>query len=168
MRGLSEDIRRLGLDLSVAAGVNALLLGLGAFVLWPMGKAGLAGQLGRGLCLFTIATALAVWVSAWIQTLFRIESDPPSGAFVIMNLAVSGALQVGWSGYAALAASRFATGATFGIATTLYVVGLLSSFLVSMVVGAFYHGHLYKMVNALLAIAGYLVFAIWQYAASPG
>jgi hypothetical protein len=164
MRGLSEDTRRLALDLAVAAGVNAILLGLGALVLWPMGKAGLAGHLARGLCLFTIAIALAVWVSAWIQTLFRIEADPPSGAFVIMNLAVSGALQVGWSAYAALVASRFSTGAPFGIAATLYVVGFLSSFLSSVVVGAFYHGHLYKMVNALLAIAGYLVFAV---AASP-
>ncbi|HEV7238302.1 MAG TPA: hypothetical protein VGQ36_03605 [Thermoanaerobaculia bacterium] len=160
MRRLSEDIRRLGLDLLIAAGVNGILFVVSALVLWPMGKASLAGQLAIGLCLFAILIGLVVWVSAGLQTLFRIEEDPPSKAFVIMNLAVSGALQVGWSAYAALAAGRAALGASLGIAATLYVVGFLSSFLASVVVGAFYHGHLYKMVNALLAIVGYLVFAV--------
>jgi uncharacterized SAM-binding protein YcdF (DUF218 family) len=161
MRRLSEDIRRLGWDLLVAAGVNGILFAVSALVLWPMGKARLAGQLAIGLCLFAILIGLVVWVSAWLQTLFRIEEDPPSKAFVIMNLAVSGALQVGWSAYAALAAGSSAPGASFGIAATLYVAGFLSSFLASVVVGAFYHGHLYKMVNALLAVVGYVVFAVW-------
>lgn len=166
MRGLSEDLRRLGLDLLVAAGVNGVFFAVSALVLWPMGKASLAGRLAVGLCLFALMIALVVWVSAWIQTLFRIEEDPPSKTFVIMNLVVSGALQVGWSAWAALAAGGFVRGASFGIAATVYVVGFLSSFLSSVVVGAFYHGHLYKMVNALLAIVGFVVFAVWLPAGS--
>lgn len=156
---LSEDAQRFAWDLLIAAGLNGILLGLGALVLWPMGKVRLIGDLAKGLGLCAILVAVAVWISAWIQTRFRIESDPPSTAFVIMNQAVSGAFQVGWSAYAALAASRYASGTSFGIAATLYTIGFLFSFLFTTVVGAFYHGHLYKMVNVLLAIAGYLVVA---------
>lgn len=141
--------------------MNAILFGVSALVLWPMGKAAMAGQLAKGLRLFAVVAALVVLVCAWIQRLFRIEVDPPSHAFVIMNLIVSAALQLGWSAFAALAAVRFAPGASFGIAAAVYTVGLLSSFLSSVLVGAFFHGHLYKMINALLSIAGYLVFAIW-------
>ena len=156
---LSEDIRRFAWDLLIAAALNGILLGLGALVLWPMGKVRLIADLAKGLGLLAILVSVVVWISAWMQTRFRIESDPPSTAFVIMNLAVSGAFQVGWSAYAALAASRYATGTSFGIAATLYGIGFLSSFLFTTVVGAFYHGHLYKMVNALLATTGYLVVA---------
>lgn len=130
-------------------------------VLWPMGKAGFAGHLAKGLCLFAIVVVLAVGVSPLIQRLFRIESDPPSNVFVIMNLVLSGALQLGWAAYAARAAVSYAPGASFWIAAAVYVVGFLSSLLSHALVGAFYRGHLYSMVNALLAVGGYLVFAIW-------
>ena len=161
MRRLSEDVRRLGLDLAIAAGVNGVFLALSALGLWPLGKARLAGQLARGLAVLTFLIAIVVWVSAWIQERFRIESDPPSTAFVIMNLIVSGALQVGWSAYAALAVAGFTSGASFGAAAALHAVGVLSSFLSNVIVGAFYHGHLYKMANALLSVAGYIIVAVF-------
>jgi hypothetical protein len=163
MRRLSEDTRRLGFDLLIAAGLNGILFLLGALVLWPMGKAGLVGHLAKGFCLFAIATGLAVGVSVLIQRLLRIEADPPSNVFVIMNLVVSGALQLGWAAYAALAARTFAPGASFWAAATVYAVGFLSSLLSQSVVGAFYRGQLYTMVNVLLAVAGYLVFGIWVF-----
>jgi hypothetical protein len=159
VRRISEDVRQLGWDFLVAVLVNTIFLGLGALVLWAMGKAGLAGQLGKGLLLFTVVVALVAWVSGIVQSVLRIESDPPSNAYLLMNVVVSGALQLGWAGYAALAASRFAAGASLGIAVGVYAVGALSSFLSGTVVGAFYRGHLYKMINALLSIAGYGVFA---------
>jgi hypothetical protein len=163
MRPLSEDARRLGLDLSIAAGLNGVFLVVAALVLWPMGKAGLVGDLARSLCLFAIVVALTVGASLLIQRLFRIESDPPSNVFVIMNLAVSGALQLGWATYAARAARTFAPGASFWVAATVYAVGFLSSLLSQSVVGAFYRGQLYTMVNVLLAVAGYVVFAVWVF-----
>jgi hypothetical protein len=161
MSRFSEDSRRLGVDLLIAAGVNAVLFALSALVLWPMGKAGLAGRLAIGLCLFAIVVAVAVGVLALVEKLFRIESDPPSTAFVTLSLLFSGALQVGWSAYAALAARGFAPGASFGVVAAIYIVGFLSSFLAGTVVGAFFSGQLYKIVNAALAVAGYLIFAIW-------
>lgn len=160
MRRISEDVRELGWDFLVAVLVNGVFLGLGALVLWAMGKAGLAGQLATGLLLLTVVVALAAWVSGIVQNLLRIESDPPSNAFLLMNVVVSGALQLGWAGYAALAASRFAAGASLGIAIAVHAIGCLSSFLAGTVVGAFYRGQLYKIINALLSIAGYGAFAV--------
>jgi hypothetical protein len=160
VRRISEDVRELGWDLLAAVLVNSVFLGLGALVLWAMGKAGLAGRLGMGLLLFTVVVALSGWVSGIVQNLLRIESDPPSNAYLLMNVAVSGVLQLGWAWYAALAATRFAAGASPGIAVGVHAVGALSSFLSGTVVGAFYRGHLYKMINALLSIAGYGVFAV--------
>ena len=125
-----------------------------------MDQAARAGRLAGGLALFTLIIAVAAWLSAIVQRLFRIEDDPPSNAFVIMNAATSGILQLGWSAYAARAAGTFAAGAPLGITITVHVIAFLSSFLSSVLVGAFYTGHLYKMVNAVLAVAGYVVFAL--------
>ena len=43
----------------------------------------------------------------------------------------------------------------------LYVIGVLSCYVASVIVGAFYMGGLYKMVNLPLAIVSFIVFSVW-------
>jgi hypothetical protein len=82
-------------------------------------------------------------------------------AYVISNLCVSGFLVMSWSAFAALAVHNFVVGVPVWVQVVLYLVGCLSSFIALMVVGAFYHGHIYKLASLPVSFVSFLVFAIW-------
>jgi hypothetical protein len=141
--------------------LNAIFLLLIALLLWPLGKAGLAWHLTKGYLLFWIIAGVTFCLIILIQRLCRVETDPPSNAYVLMNLVVSAILQAGWSAFAALTVNGFATGTPLWLSVFLYAIGLISSYLIFMVVSAFYSGTIYRTVNAAIAIVGYIVFSIW-------
>ncbi len=162
---MSESGRKIGLDLLIALGIEGVILILSALLLWPFGKAALAGQLARGFCIFLLAVYAAFYVSALLQKLFRIDSDPPSDAYVLVNLFVSACVQTGWAAFTALAVTSHAAGASWLAAAVLYFLGLVVSWGASSATGAFFQGYLYRTINAALSLAGYLLFAVWPAAA---
>lgn len=148
-------------ELIFAGGFTALFLGLSALLLWPFGKVTLAIQLAKGYAIFWVVLSFASWVLGLIHRMFRVESDPPSSTYVFTNLGLSAFLQVGWPAFAVLAVSGFLAGSSTLLVAGLHLTGFLSSLVASVLVGAFYQGTLYKFVNGPLALASYIIFAIW-------
>ncbi len=161
MNRLSEGARKAVTELLLAGAVNGFFFALLALVLWPMGKARLSAHLAGGFCVFAFVVCVVFVAGLVIQRVFRIEEDPPSNPYIILNLVLGAFLQLGWAAYAASAVTGLAAGASLWIAAVLYVVGIIASWLTTMVTGALYQGTLYKLVNALLSVAGYVLFAVW-------
>jgi hypothetical protein len=158
----SPVITRIDLsDFKIAGAMNGIFLLLIALLLWPMGKAGLAWHLIKGYLLFWIVAVVTFCLGSLIERLFRVENDPPSNVYVLMNLVLSATLQVGWCAFAALTVINFTLSAPLWVAIVLYLIGFISSYLMNSVVNAFYHGVIYRKINALLALIAYLIFAIW-------
>jgi hypothetical protein len=82
-------------------------------------------------------------------------------AYVISGLAVSGFLQAGWSAFAALLVRNFVADTPGWLVVCLYAVGVLSCYVACVIVGAFYMGALYRMVNLALAILSFIMFSLW-------
>lgn len=147
-------------ELIVAGLLLVVFLALAALVLWPLGKAVLVLQLAKGYGLFWIVLSFTWWVLNLGQRMLRVESDPPSTAYVFTNLGLSAFLQMGWSAFAALAVGRLIPDSSTAQAVGLHLAGFLSSLVASVIVGAFYQGTLYKFVNGPLALISYIVFAV--------
>lgn len=148
----------------VAAGLGFLLfLVVAALALWPLGQLALGWRLVKGFPLFWLILALTTWVLGLAHRVLRVESDPPSNAYLLTNLGLSASLQAGWSAFAALAVTGALGSQASGwlLLLVAHGVGLFSSLVAAFVVGIFYQGTLYKMVNAPLALLAYLVFAVW-------
>lgn len=148
-------------ELIFAGAFTVLFLGLSALLLWPFGKATLAIQLAKGYVVFWVVLSFASWVLGLIHRMFRVESDPPSSAYVFTNLGLSAFLQVGWPAFAVLAVSGLLAGSSTWLVAGLHLTGFLSSLVASVMVGAFYQGTLYKFINAPLALISYIIFAVW-------
>lgn len=43
----------------------------------------------------------------------------------------------------------------------LYLIGGVSAYVAAVVVGAFYMGGLYRLINSALAILSFVVFSVW-------
>jgi hypothetical protein len=156
----TEDGSKTSWELIFVGGLTLLFLGLSALVLWPFGKTALTIHLAKGCGLFWVVLALTSWVIALLYRVLRVETDPPSTPYVVMNLCVSAFLQMGWSAFAALTLRNFAEGST-GTTVALWVVGFVSSYVGFAIAGVFYQGTLYKLINAPLALLSYVAFAVW-------
>lgn len=152
---------KVGSELLLAAGINVVFLIIAALALWPLGHAALAGSIGLGLLVFALAAVVVFVLSLIAHAVFRIEIDPPSTGCVIVNLAASVLLQAGWAAFAALAARGHATGATLLTAIVVYFLGLVASWLGTVVTGAFFQGSVYKSAAAIVSFLGFAVFAFW-------
>lgn len=156
---------KIGSELLLAAGINGAFFILAALLLWPFGQVALVGHLAMGWLLYVVVGGLALLLSVVLHSLFRIEIDPPSDACMLLNLAVGAVVQLGWAAFAALAVVALTPGAASPTTIALYFVGLLASWLSTVVTGAYFQGSVYKSANALAAIVGYAVFAFWPGAA---
>ncbi len=148
----------------VAAGLGLLVfLVVGILALWPLGQTALVWRLAKGFVVYWLVVSLTAWVLGLAHRLLRVESDPPSNAYLFTNLGLSAILQAGWPAFAALAV----TGALGNPAPgwlpllVLHGVGLFSSLVAALIVGVFYQGTFYRLINAPLALLAYLVFAVW-------
>ena len=160
MSRTADDNSKTSWELIVAGSLMLLLLGLSALLLWPFGKASLTIHLAKGCGLFWVVLAFTSWVIALGYRVFRVETDPPSTAYVLTNVGTGAFLQAGWSAFTALTVTTQMGGST-GATVALWVVGFLSSFTGYAIAGVFYQGTLYRLINAPLALLSFAIFTVW-------
>lgn len=148
-------------DYLFAIVLNAVFLLLVALLLWPMGRAGLAWRLAKGYWIFWIAVILVASLVALAHRVFRMDLYSRANAYVITGLVTGGFLQVGWSAFVAPFVHNAAAGASVWVGIVMYAIGLLSCWVATVIVAAFYLGTLYRMVNLALAAASFIVFSMW-------
>jgi hypothetical protein len=157
---LHEDQKEF-FDYVFAIVLNAVFLVLIALLLWPMGRATMALSLAKGYWIFWTAVIVTACVLALLQRIFRMNLYDHFDAYVITGLIFSGFVQVGWSAFVAPVVHNFAAGAPIWMAIVLYAVGVVSCWVASVIVAAFYMGSLYRMVNLILAVLSFIAFSVW-------
>lgn len=157
---LHEDQKEL-FDYLFAIVLNAVFLVLAVLLLWPLGRASMAYRLAKGYWIFWTAVIVTASVLALLHRIFRTDLYERFDAYVISGLIVSGFVQVGWAAFAAPVVRNFVANAPLWMAIILYVAGLLSCYVASVIMAAFYMGTLYRMVNFTLAILSFIVFSVW-------
>ena len=157
---LHEDQKEL-FDYLFALVLNIFFLALTTLVLWPLGRAGFALHLAKGYWVFWTIVIMTSVVMVLVQRLFRMDLYAHFNAYVISALALSGFLLTGWSAFVALAVRDSITNMSVWMAVLIIVVGLVSGYVAAVIVGTYYTGALYRMVNLCLAVLSFIVFTIW-------
>ena len=157
---LHEDQKEF-FDYLFALVLNAVFLALIALLLWPLGKATLAWKLTKAYWIFWTAVIAVSCILALAQRVFKMDLYSRSDAYIITGLAVSAFLQAGWSAYAAPIVRGSTADASIPVMIILYVIGGVSAYVAAVIVGAFYMGGLYRLVNSALAILSFAVFSVW-------
>ena len=150
-----------GFQLKFAGSFTLAFLFVAGLVLWPMGYKSLYGAIAWGYVVFWAVLFLGYLMLLAMQRIFRIESDPPSNAFVLTNLAAGAAIQAGWAAFAVLAVRRSLLDLSLIKAVTLWAVGLASTYVAFVNVSAFFRGSIYRMINAFTALAAFIVFGLF-------
>lgn len=148
-------------EFAVGLVINALFLGLVALLLWSLDGPALAARLGKGYAVLWCVTAFTAISVGVIQAFLRLDVTDDFNLYVAPGVAFGVVLLTCWSAFAALTVRGFADGASAGQKLALHAAGFLASFVGYWVVSSFYQGQLYKFINLPLALAGYLVFAVW-------
>jgi len=156
---LHEDQKEI-FDYLFALVLNVVFLGLIALLFWPLGRATLAFRFAKGYWYFWTVLIATFSLLVLVQRIFRIDLYSHSDAYVISGLAVSGFQHMGWSAFAALVVSNSVVNAPVWVMIIMYAVGVVSSYVASVIVGAFYLGSLYRMVNLVLGFVSFVVFSV--------
>ncbi len=162
---LHEEQKEL-FDYLFAIVLNAVFLVITALVLWPLGKARMAFDLGKAYWIFWTAVIVTACVLVLCQRIFRMDLYSHFDAYVISGLALSGFVQAGWSAFTAPVIHNFVAGSPVWVTIILYAVGVLSCWVACVIVAAFYMGSLYRFVNLILALVSFIVFSVWPGAGS--
>jgi hypothetical protein len=157
---LHEDQKEL-FDYLFAIVLNAVFIALTTLLLWPLGRASMALQLAKGYWMFWTAVIVTACMLVLAQRIFRMDLYSHYDAYVISGLAVSGFVQVGWSAFAAPLLRDFVIDAPVWMVIILYAVGVLSCYVACVIVGAFYMGGIYRLVNLGLVMVSFIVFSVW-------
>lgn len=157
---LHEDQKEF-FDYLFALVLNIVFVGLLALLLWPLGRAFLAWRLAKGYWIFWTVLIATSMVMVLAQRVFRMDLYDRFDAYVISGLVVSGFLQVGWSAFVAPVVRTSAADASVWVAVVLYGAGVISSYVAAVIVGVYYMGGIYRMVNSALAIVSFILFSIW-------
>jgi hypothetical protein len=161
---LHEDQKEL-FDYFFALVLNVVFVALTALLLWPLGKSTVALRLAKGYWIFwTVLIATSV-IMVLAQRIFRLDLYERFDAYVISGLALSGFLQMGWSAFAALVIGSTVADMSLSPAMVAYGVGFASCYVASVIVGVYYMGSLYRMVNSVLALLSFILFSLWPNAA---
>lgn len=163
-RWLLHDDQKEFFDYLFALFVNILFVALLMLVLWPLERVNMAVRLAKGFWMFWTVLIATSAVLALVQRYFRIDLYERYNAYVISGLALSGIVQIGWSAFAAPVTRSFAANASVWVAIVLYGAGVVSAYVASVIVGSYYSGSLYRMVNAAVAILSFVVFSVWPMA----
>lgn len=161
---LHEDQKEL-FEFLFAAALSLFFCGLAALALGPLGGARLAMRFAKGGAVLWAVLFVTFVVLAFVQRKLKVDIYSHGNAYVISSAAVGACIQTGWSAFAALAVSDFASSASAWSSVVLYFFGLLSCYVAYTVVSAFYTGQVYKLVNLAVALVGYAVFCVWPAAA---
>ena len=157
---LHEDQKEL-FDYLFALVLNIFFLALATLILWPLGSATFAWTLAKGYWVFWTVVIMTSALMVLLQRLFRMDLYSHFDAYVISGLALSGFLQIGWSAFVALAVRNSITTMSIWMAVLVTAAGVVSCYVAAVIIGAYYVGGLYRMVNLCLAILSFIVFAIW-------
>jgi len=157
---LHED-QKEWFDYLFALVLNIVFLALTALLLWPLGEATVALRLAKGYWVFWTVVIAASMVMVLAQRIFRMDLYQRFDAYVISGLALSAFLQLGWSAFAALVIRSAVEGTSLAVAITVYGVGVVACYVASVIVGVYYMGSLYRLVNSALAILAFILFSIW-------
>ena len=157
---LHEDQKEF-FDYLFALVLNAVFLVLTALLLWPLGRVTMAFHLAKGYWIFWTGVIVTACVLALLQRIFHMDLYSHFDAYVISGLIISGFVQVGWSAFAAPVVHDFVANAPIWIAVILYAVGVLSCYVATVIVAAFYMGSLYRLINPILALISFIVFSAW-------
>ena len=157
---LHEDQTHL-FDLLFAAVVNLVFLGVVSCFLWAADNFSYAIRIGRAFCLLWGVTILAHFFLVRIHEFFKVNIYDHGNAFLISNLFVSCALQVGWAVFAAWSLQRVTFSASMAMTATWYVIGFISCLVTFYAVSAFFPGHFYKFVSLPLALIVFIVTSVW-------
>ena len=162
---LHEDQKEL-FDYLFAIVLNAVFLLLVALLLWPLRRARMTWELTKAYWIFWAVVIVVACLVALAHRIFRMDLYSHANAYVITGLITGGFLQVAWAAYVAPIVHDAVAGASVGVAIVLYAISLVSCWVASVIVAAFYLGTLYRMVNLALAIASFIVFSVWPTAIS--
>ena len=157
---LHEDQKEF-FDYLFAIVLNAVFLVVIALLLWPLGKATMAWRLAKGYWIFWTAVIATACMLALLHRIFRMDLYEHFDAYVISGLVLSGFVQVGWAAFVAPVVHSFVADTPVWMTVILYVVGVLSCWVASVIVAAFYMGTLYRMVNLALVFLSFIVFSVW-------
>lgn len=160
-RWLLQEEQKEFFDYLFALVMNIVFVGLMALLLWPLGRASLALRLAKGYWMFWTVLIVTSAVLALVQKYLRMDLYERYNAYVISGLALSGFLQIGWSAFSAPMIRSFAADASIGVAIVLYAIGVIGSYVAAVIVGAYYTGGIYRMVNSALAILTFILFSVW-------
>ena len=158
---LLHDDQKEFFDYLFALVVNIVFVALIMLLFWPLGRLNMAVRLAKGYWMFWTVLIVTSALLALVQSYFRIDLYERYNAYVISGLALGGIVQIGWSAFAAPVIRSFAINASARVAIVLYGVGVVSAYVASVVVGSYYRGGLYRMVNSALAILSFIVFSMW-------
>jgi hypothetical protein len=157
---LHEDQKEF-FDYLFALILNLLFVGLALLLLWPFGHSYLVWRLAKGYWMFWTVLIATSGLMVLAQRIFRMDLYERFDAYVISGLVVSGFIQVGWSAWVVPVLQTSVAGTSVAAAMVLYGIGVLSCYVASVIVGVFYMGSLYRMVNSGLAILSFIVFSLW-------
>jgi hypothetical protein len=142
-----------------------IVLAVCALILLPLGRVRLAWELAQAIGILWVGVMFATFVLQRVQSLLRVEDDPPTDAYVLSNLFVSATVLFLWTGHLALLIREYARPAPTWTAAVICFIGLLASHTGFSSVSAFYAGQIYRFVNLFVALGGYLLFSLWPAAA---
>ncbi len=157
---LQDDQKEL-FDYLFAIVLNIFFLALTTLLLWPLGRATFALRLAKGYWIFWTVVIMTSVLMVLVQRLFRLDLYSRFDAYVISGLALSGFLQAGWSAFVALVIRNSLTDASIWKAIVVYAIAVVSCYVAAVIVGAFYVGGLYRMVNLAVAVVSFVTFTIW-------
>lgn len=157
---LHEDQKEV-FDYLFALALNTVFVALTALLFWPLGKATLAFRLAKGYWVFWTVLIVTSALMVLAQRLFRMDLYSRFDAYVISGLAVSGFLQLGWSAWVAPVIRSSVADTSLWVAIVVYGVGVFSCYVAAVVVGVYYMGGLYRMVNSALALLSFAMFSVW-------
>lgn len=159
-----RDREQVGWDVVGLLVALVVFFGLAALIFGPYGQLTRLVPFLRGyglLLLFSTAvSALTVLLSRW----FRLNLYDRGGVFVALGLVASGALLSWWGITAAgwIASASDAANDGGALAFALFtLVGLLSTFVASLVVALFYYGQVYRLVSLAVGVGAYVATALW-------
>jgi hypothetical protein len=158
---LMRDEQKTLFEILVALAVNMLFLALSALALWPLDKLTLTWSLAKGYGLFWLVMYISSVIAKTLARIFRLSADSHFDAYLMLNLSISGFVVAGWSAFVALAFHNALADTPSWIAVILFIVGFIASYVSSVIIGSIYQGSFYRLVNALLSVLSFVVFAIW-------
>ena len=141
--------------------LNTVFLAVAALVLWPLERLALAWDLTQGYWIFWGVLILTGGLLVLGRRIFRVNIDDHFDAYLISALFVSGVVQLGWSAFAAVTIDAHAASASGWVVALLYAIGFVSCWVAYVGVSSLYMGSLYRLVNLVVALVGFVVFSVW-------